>query len=184
MIVDKTSYKNYLEADRIALNYSRKRPRFYSDDIWKFERTLRLLEYKTNTAKTIFQKLECALIRYYFNRKSMKLGFSIPINVFGPGLSIAHYGTIVVNGKARVGANCRIQTCVVIGGKTGSEQYPRIGDNCYIGSGAKIIGDVELGNNVRIGANAVVTKSFGDNVTLVGVPAKIIQKSSEEEMDG
>lgn len=174
MISDKTSYKNYLEADRIALGYNRKRPRFYSDDIWKFERTLRLLEYKMNTTKTIFQKLECDLIKLVFNRQSKKLGFSIPINVFGPGLSIAHYGTIVVNGKAQVGANCRIQACVVIGGKVGSEYYPVIGDNCYIGSGAKIIGDVKLGNNVKIGANAVVTKSFGDNVTLVGIPARIM----------
>lgn len=179
MIIDKKSYKYYLEEDRKALNYNRKYPRFYSDDIWKFQRILRRLEYKTNTAKNLIQKLECIFLKFIFNKKSKSLGFSIPINVFGPGLSIAHYGTIVVNGRAKVGSNCRIQTCVVIGGKVGSDKFPRIGDNCYIGSGAKIIGDIELGNNVKIGANAVVTKSFGDNVTLVGVPAKILLGDNE-----
>lgn len=179
MIIDKKSYKYYLEEDRKALHYSRKRPRLYSDDIWKFQRILRRLEYKTNTANSFIQKIECAILKYIFNKKSKSLGFSIPINVFGPGLSIAHYGTIVVNGKAKIGANCRIQTCVVIGGKIGVDEYPRIGDNCYIGSGAKIIGNVTIGNNVKIGANAVVTKNFGDNLTLVGIPAKALMADGE-----
>lgn len=172
MIMNKRDYFDYLEQDRIALGYQdRKKPRPYSDEIWKFQRQLRKLEYLSNCSSGLAGKIRIALTKIRFKRMSMQLGFSIPINVFGPGLSIAHYGTIVVNGKARVGKNCRVQTCVVVGGKYGCGSYPVLGDNCYIGSGAKIIGDVKLGDNVVVGANAVVTKNFGNDVTLVGCPA-------------
>ena len=52
---------------------------------------------------------------------------------------------------------------------------PVIGDNVYIGPGAKIFGDITIGNNVSIGANAVVNRSFPDNVIIAGVPAKVIK---------
>ncbi|GEN51689.1 sugar O-acetyltransferase [Alkalibacterium pelagium] len=50
-----------------------------------------------------------------------------------------------------------------------------IGDNCWLGAGATVIGGVTLGNNVVVGAGAVVTRSFGDNVVLAGVPARVIR---------
>ena len=55
-----------------------------------------------------------------------------------------------------------------------SGQSPIIGDNCFIGPGAKLFGRISIGNNVAIGANSVVNKSFPDNVTIAGVPAKIV----------
>ena len=54
------------------------------------------------------------------------------------------------------------------------EEAPEIGDNCFIGPGAKIFGKIKIGDNVAIGANAVVNKSFGNNVTIAGVPAKVV----------
>jgi serine O-acetyltransferase len=90
--------------------------------------------------------------------------------VFGPGLSIAHWGTIVVNDKARVGFNCRIHPGSCIGERDGLA--PRIGNDCYVGPGAVISGPITLGDNVKVGANAVVTKSFGSDITLVGAPAR------------
>ena len=84
-----------------------------------------------------------------------------------------HYGTLVVNKKAYIGANYRIHVGVNIGGT--DEGVPMIGDNAYIGPGAKIFGNIIIGNNVSIGANAVVNKSFPDNVIIAGVPAKIIK---------
>ena len=63
------------------------------------------------------------------------LGFSIPINVFGPGLRINHYGLIVVNPKARVGAFCDIHQGVNIGEGFGKDDVPEIGDRVYIGLG-------------------------------------------------
>lgn len=106
---------------------------------------------------------------------SYKLGFSLYKNQFGPGLYIMHYGTIVVNPKCRIGANCNINACVNIGmgGRV-------IGDNCYISPGVKIVKPVRIGNNVVIGANAVVNKDIPDDGMVAGMPAKIIKKYNHE----
>lgn len=55
-------------------------------------------------------------------------------------------------------------------------EVPIIGDNCFIGPGAKVFGKIKIGNNVAIGANAVVNKDVPSNVTVAGVPAKIINE--------
>ncbi len=140
---------------------------------------MRKLEYAINCGKNPIRTF-CRKI--LFRKSSVKLGFSISPNTFGPGLSIAHRGTIVVNGGARIGANCRIHVDVNIGTEAGkSDAAPIIGDNCYLGPGAKIFGPIEIGSGTVIGANAVVNKSFpeGDQ-TLGGIPAKVIsQKNSE-----
>lgn len=116
-------------------------------------------------------------------RQGRKLGFSIPVNVFGPGLSLAHAGTVVVNKSAKVGRNCRLHVCVNIGAATDDgTAAPTIGDDCYIAPGAKLYGPIIIGNNTGIGANAVVTKSFpNDNQTLAGVPAKVISERGPKE---
>ena len=73
--------------------------------------------------------------------------------------------------KKRVGENCRLHVCVNIG--TGS---PQIGNNVYIGPGAKIFGKIRIANGIKIGANAVVNKDFyQEGKTIVGVPAKYIE---------
>ena len=103
------------------------------------------------------------------------MGFSISINSFGPGLSIAHYGTIVVGSNARIGANCRIHVGVTIGATNDEKDATIIGDNVYIGTGAKIIGKIKIADNVAIGANAVVVKDILEpGITVGGVPAKKI----------
>jgi len=177
MIKSKADYRQYLEADRISLEREKGLKAWLLDDIWKFQRLLRRLEYYNNCHKNKFIR---KLISHRYRVLARKLGFSIPINVFGPGLSIAHYGTIVVNGAARVGANCRLHVCTNIGTTAGKDvEAPKIGDNCYIAPGVKIYGDINLGDNVVIGANAVVNKSFPDgNLTLGGIPAKVISPKS------
>lgn len=109
-----------------------------------------------------------------FRKISLKNNFTIPLNSFGPGLSIAHYGTIVVNGAARIGKNCRIHVCVNIGtSKDSNDQAPHIGNNVYIGPGAKIFGPIVIADNCIIGANAVVNKDCPvPGTKLLGVPAK------------
>lgn len=105
----------------------------------------------------------------------MRLGFDIPINVLGPGLNIHHYGCIVVNAWASVGKNCNLQQNVTIGMNIGGKSSAKIGDNVFIGTGAKIIGDVTIADGCIIGANAVVTKNFlEENSIIAGVPAKVI----------
>ncbi|MHB8076061.1 serine O-acetyltransferase [Desulfosporosinus fructosivorans] len=120
-------------------------------------------------------KLKLKLIRL-----STKLGFTIPQHVFGPGLSIAHWGSIVVHPDARVGNNCRIHSAVNIGVFNGKS--PTIGNNVYIAPGAKLFGGITIGDNVTIGANAVVNKDVPSNVTVGGIPAKIISKKDSSEL--
>lgn len=115
---------------------------------------------------------------------SVVCGFEIPINVFGKGLSIAHKGTIVVNGCAKVGENCRLHTCVNIGTAPGAcSLAPTIGNNVYIGPGAKLWG-CKIGNNIVIGANACVGKDFTiDNVCIAGSPARVIKNIGRKELE-
>lgn len=176
MIQSRDDYEFYLEADRISLGSPSGLPRLLLDEIWTYQRTLRKTELLINTNANPARILAS---RYKLRRQGVRLGFTIHPNNFGPGLSIAHHGTIVVNSGARIGANCRIHVGVNIGTKAGEkEEAPTIGDDCYIGPGAKLFGPIQIANNVAIGANAVVTKSFGeDNSTLVGIPAKKVSDS-------
>lgn len=120
------------------------------------------------------------MFRYY--RLSVQLGFSIPFDVFGPGLSIAHRGTIIVNKNASVGKNCRIHADTNIGSNREATLAPKIGNNVYIGPGAKIFGDVLIADNIAIGANSVVNKSFYEKgISIAGTPAK---KINEKGSDG
>ena len=178
MITSKKELKEFLRWDAIALGYKQDaKPSLFSDEIWKFQIYLRKYEYYANSKTTCWSKILLYYYKYQYHRWSLKLGFSIPINVFDKGLSIAHYGTIVVNSHAKVGINCRIQENVTIGATGGSSLSPHIGDNVFIGSGARIIGNIVIGNNVAIGANAVVTKNFDSNLTIAGVPAVVISKN-------
>jgi len=114
------------------------------------------------------------LLKVKFHKLSVKLGFTIPTNVFDEGLWIVHYGSIAVNPKCKVGKNCRIYSNVVIGAN--NLKSPVIGDNCIIGAGAVVIGDIEIANNVTIGANSVVNKSILiDGAIVAGAPAKVIE---------
>ncbi len=108
----------------------------------------------------------------------MKLGFTIHPNVFGPGLSIAHWGTIVVNTAVRIGMNCRIHPGTSLGELRGGA--PTLGHDCYIGPGAKLFGPIILGDRVQIGANAVVNRSFPSDTLLVGIPAAAVVSKSHQ----
>lgn len=183
MISSKKLYHEYLKADKLALGIteggfvSKIRALLIPNLIWKFQKTLRKTEYYKNCKRGLIDNFFYVLTKYKLRKLSVKLGFSIPENVFGPGLAIVHYGTIVVNGNAKVGANCRIHACTNIGASGGSSQAPQIGDNVYIGPGAKIYGNIEVANNIAIGANAVVNKTFNeDNIMIAGNPAKKIKE--------
>lgn len=182
MIKSYEDYLYYLDSDKFALRKSRNRPRLIGDDIWKFERLLRKTEYYNNCKKTGLWMPYVFLLKYLLYRKSIRLGFSIPLNVFGPGLSIAHVGTIIINKHASIGENCRIHVCVNIGTKAGfSDKAPVLGNNVYIGPGAKIFGEIRIPDNVAIGANAVVNTSFAEpGITIAGVPAKKISDNGSE----
>ena len=95
----------------------------------------------------------------------------------GSGLFIDHGMGIVVGETAVIGNNCTIYHGVTLGG-TGQgkgKRHPSIGDDVLIGAGAKLLGPFRVGNNVMIGANAVVLSEVPDSATVVGVPGKIVR---------
>ncbi|MFD1771938.1 serine O-acetyltransferase [Sphingobacterium suaedae] len=120
------------------------------------------------------------LLRYYYQRRKnllgVKLGFFIPAGCFESGLKIYHYGSIIVNPKARIGKNCTIHGNCCIGSKgTFPDDSPRIGDQVDIGQGAQVLGGITIADGVKIGAGAVVVHAVLEpHVTVVGVPAKIV----------
>jgi serine O-acetyltransferase len=186
MIKSKKDYYYFLEADRIGLGRIKKKNLirgflkmlFMPDYIWKFQILLRKVEFYNNKGqKNIFDKFFLLYYKYKFKKLSIKLGYSIPINCFGPGLSIAHIGTIVINNGAKIGNNCRIHIDVNIGSEAGyAEKAPVIGSNVYIGPGVKMFGKIFIADGCAIGANAVVNKSIETPGSLiVGVPAKNIK---------
>lgn len=182
MIRSRKDYIDYREADRIALGRRKIGAAHwfvdlvFPDYIWRFQKLLRKLEYYGNVKRGMLSRLVYLYLQLRYRRLSVKLGFTIPRNVFGPGLAIVHYGGIVVNEKARIGANCRIHPGTNIGASAGSVEAPQIGENVYIAPGAKIFGNIRIANNTAIGANAVVNKSFEvENMLIAGVPATAIK---------
>lgn len=181
MIDSKASLKEYLAEDKKALHITRPFPMPW-DFTWRFQRLLRKCEYYLNCRKDPLGKLIGKYLKLRLLFVGRKNGFSIPPNVFGKGLSLAHTGSIVVNPAVRVGDYCRVNVGVNIGTAAGqSYACPQIGDNVYIGPGVKIFGKITIADNVAIGANAVVNKDcLQPNVTIGGIPAKIIsQKGSK-----
>ena len=151
--------------------------------IYRYVVNLRYAEYHLNFSVLSGYKglsalyhTACMIYRYRNLRQiSYKTGIQIPPNVCGPKLQIWHYGHIIINETARIGKNLTIYPGVEIGHKTPDGLCPVIGDNCFIGAGAKIFGGIHIGNNVTITANAIVIHDVPDNVVVGGVPAKIIK---------
>lgn len=106
MICSKQSLHEYLEQDRIALHIERKKPRIIGDEIWKFQIALRRYEYYLNVAGGLLHHLKLGFAYIRYHQLAVKLGLTIPPNIFDKGLAIAHSGAIVINNRAKVGQNC------------------------------------------------------------------------------
>lgn len=114
---------------------------------------------------------------YYIQRLFFKSSLPYSCKI-GKGTKLAYGGIgIVVHARAEVGSNCMIGQGVTIGGKSGWYEVPVIGNNVEINAGARVLGPVRVGNNVIIGANAVVVKDLPDNCVAAGIPAKIIRSN-------
>jgi serine O-acetyltransferase len=97
----------------------------------------------------------------------------------GRNLMLPHPNGVVIHELSVIGDDCMIMQQVTIG-MIGEDQVPKIGNRVYIGAGAKIIGKVSVGDDSRIGANAVVMKDVPPFCTAVGVPARVIERNSNE----
>ena len=173
MINNYQTYKQYRKTEK---SKSGLKEFLYPEPTRVFLKWLRRVEWHYNSG-VWYHKLLFLFAYHRYRKISIKTGFSIPKNVCGLGLSIPHYGSIVINANCRIGENCRIQNNVNIGATGGSSKAPKIGNNVYIGPGAVIYGDIEVADNCYIGANAVVNKSFTEPYSVIaGVPAKVIKK--------
>lgn len=183
MITSKSELNYYLEQDAKMLDRPKKKPRYIHDEMWTYQIIMRKCEYYMNCRHDLFSKILLKFLKYRYARVGRIRGFEIPFNVFGPGLAIAHCGSIVINAHAKIGKNCRIHEGTTIGANGyGSIEAPIIGDNVYIATGAKIIGGVHIADGVVIGANAVVVKDIIEPYTTWGgVPARKISDNGSEK---
>jgi len=110
-------------------------------------------------------------------------GIGIESSNIGGGLRLPHLNGIYIHGSVTIGENCTILQQVTIGANEHKIDYkkaPKIGNRVYIGAGAKIIGGIVIGDDVRIGANAVVTKNIPAGMTVVGYN-KVLELKAERE---
>lgn len=176
MITSKADYRRYLESDRLAIvgPHGRRRPRMFHDEVWKYEIILRKHEYHHNMPGLLHRLLgQWYGLRHHL--MGLRLGLFVPINVCGEGLHINHSGLLIINDGARIGKNFNVHQGVNIGQNLHADEVPVIGDNVFVGPGAKIFGKITIADNVAVAAGSVVTRSFlTPNVTIGGVPARVI----------
>ena len=181
MIQSKLDLEYYIQQDRINNGQSPNRKigeaikTFFFPNAIGYLFYLRHVEYYMNIP-SLCGNIKLSYYRFMFRKAGRQLGYSIGVNSCGPGLSLPHYGTIIISAEARLGANCRVHACVNIGASAGSKKAPQIGDNVYIGPSCVLFGDIKIANNVTIGANATVNKSVEqEHVVIAGTPAKIVK---------
>lgn len=140
-------------------------------EIFRFMKALRLAEYYQERNKLLY-----VLWLRRSNLRGNSLGYFIPPGVLGNNVKLYHRGNIIININSRIGDGCKLHGDNCIGNNGKTNDCPVIGCNVEVGIGAKIIGGVHIADGVKIGANAVVTKSCNnEGATLVGVPAKVIE---------
>jgi serine O-acetyltransferase len=103
----------------------------------------------------------------------------------GKNFFIDHASGVVIGETAEIGDNVSIYQGVTLGGVSTEKKkrHPTIGNNVVIGAGATVLGPITIGDNVRVGAGSVVVKSVPPNSTVVGVPAKIVQREGTTKID-
>jgi len=115
---------------------------------------------------------------YYLQSQSSRMfGVDIHPNArFGKGIMLDHATGLVVGETAVVGDNCSFLHAVTLGGsgKETGDRHPKIGNNVMIGAGAKVLGNINVGNCSRIAAGSVVLQDVPNNTTVAGVPARVV----------
>jgi len=153
----------------------------------RYESPRRILQYLQYSRKTDYYSaarsytkspLVRAMYFYYITKKNKlgeQLGFEMTTKNIGKGLLMYHYN-VVINGSSIIGENCHLHGDNCIGNSGLVNECPVIGDNVSLGVGAKVIGNVKIANNIKIGAGAVVVHSFfEEGITIGGIPAKRIK---------
>lgn len=175
-----TELKHYIRKDLGYVNgklVSSFITRYFLEAGFKYTVWLRLTRYfylKRNYPAFILCRM---VYKHYGYKYSFDVSYRAQI---GGGLTIAHYGYIVVMSNAILGENVTLRPGVVFGKKlTEDVSGAKIGNNVDFGVGSKIIGAITIGDNVTVGANAVVTKDIPDNAVVAKCPAEILRIKSD-----
>ena len=183
MIKTKSDLKAYIKADfeRQQMKHPVWASLTYGEHALtrRYLEILRKLEYYENNKKSFFGKILYFFYFFKYRKACIKTGLYIFPNTTGAGLLLPHPGFVRIGPQTKMGANCTVLPMVLFGKKNPEIDCSiTIGDNCYVSTGATILGPVKIGNNVTIGAGAVVTKDIPDNAVVGGVPAKVIKFKS------
>jgi serine O-acetyltransferase len=177
--------------DYIRADIHRKQEWFLKEKSW-FVKNIRVFLEPGTIAVIVYrygrwvQSLKIPVVKQFLNlfyllgKAFVVLGFGIyiPVNAnIGKGFTIHNFSGIFIC-EATIGDNCIVFQNVTIGHLRGQPEPPRLGNNVFIGAGAKVLGSVIIGDNVAIGANSVVINDVPDNCTVLGVPARIISRET------
>lgn len=178
--------KHYIRSD---LQYVSGHPyrtlfsRYFGEPGLRYTFWLRFTRYYFLKGKAFFPLflLSRLIMKHYAYKHSFDISFRAQI---GPGLTIAHYGYIIVTSNTTIGRNCTLRPGVVFGKKlTQNEPGAVVGDDVNIGVGAVVVGHVTIGDRVVIGANSVVTKDVPPDCVIAGAPAKLIRRLNAQETE-
>lgn len=131
------------------------------------------------TISSAWLRKACSLLyKITFKIIQILTGIELPCEAdIGKNFRIDHFGDIIISGYAKFGDNCIIRNGVTVGLRRVEEECaPRVGNNVSFGAGAKVLGNITIGDHVDIGANAVVISNVPSHSIAVGVPARIIPK--------
>lgn len=134
----------------------------------------------------IFRAPLSFLYRMFYRKIRNTYGIELPYTVvLGRRVIVEHQHGIVIHGNSVIGDDCIIRQGVTIGNRYLDQPFeaPKLGKRVNIGAGAKILGNVTIGDDVCIGANAVVISDIPSGQTVVGIPAKIIHSKSSRNPD-
>ncbi len=167
-------------------DYYRKTGKFESVTLWKvlFDPGLLFLYFLRHSQRTSPKSPVGIFYRMMLRRYQVKYGFQISAKTeIGGGLYLGHWGTVVVNPKAKIGKNCNLAHGVTIGQTNRGEKQgvPEIGDDVWIGTNSVIVGGIKIGNNVLIAPNSYVINDVEDDSIVVGNPARTMKKESATE---
>ncbi|MCM1313698.1 MAG: serine acetyltransferase [Bacteroides sp.] len=149
---------------------------------WNFIFWFRIGSY-LKSKRNVLAKIALVFIKWIYNGKELQTGIQLPLGTkVGGGLIFIHYSGIVIAESSIIGRNCTILQGVTLGHSFSKKNdgTPQLGDNVVVFAGAKLLGNIKIGNRAIIAANAVVTKDVPENCIVAGQPARIIANDTSE----
>lgn len=148
---------------------------------YRYIKCMRYCEFHMNNSKKLWNKLCYYVYKVKLKHLGRKYSIQITPNTCGYGLRLMHLsggGGVLLNIK-KAGNYCGFNSGVLLGNIDNQENRPTLGDYVAFGPGAKAFGNITIGDNVFVAANAVVTKDIPNNVIVGGIPAKVLKSKDQ-----